>query len=86
MCVCVRPHVTAKLLKYAKQQTGLKVKHSGLIPCGNDLFYTQWRGGTMNWIRAKMSVNGIHAALDSNEVKTKGSRVLLGERQLRLRA
>ena len=65
VCVCVRPHVTAKLLKYAKQQIGLKVKQSGLILCGNDLFYRQQRGGTMNWIRAEMSINGKHAALGS---------------------
>lgn len=65
VCVteCVRVHVTAKLLNYANQQIALKVKHSGLILCGNDLFYTQSRGGTMNWIKAEMSINGICAAL-----------------------
>ena len=69
--MCARPHVSAKPLKYANQQTALKVKDSGLIPCGNDLFCTQSRGGTMNWIKAEMSINGTHAALVCNKVQIK---------------
>ncbi len=75
--VCQRPQVTAKLLKYANQQIALKVKNSRLIPCGIDLFYTQSRGGTMNWIRAEMNINGIHAALICNKFKIKEIKFIL---------
>lgn len=60
--VCVWIHVAAKLLNYANQQLALQLRHTGLNPCGNDLFCTQSCGGTMNWIRVQMTFNEIRTA------------------------